>query len=108
MAQINGGAHDGRVAFVLHVPDKAFVNLDRVYGQTLEVDQGRVADPEVINGNAYTHFPEAGKDPYGAFLVRSESAFHDLNFQVVRRYGPRLTHLGEGIRQSGALHVPHL
>lgn len=69
-----------------HFCDEGFVDLERIYRETLQVAQAGIASAKVVQGNAHTQFDQLRHRDNGRFNIVNQGAFSDLQFQVGRRH----------------------
>jgi hypothetical protein len=79
--------------------------LQRVDGQALEVGQGGVAGPEVVDGQVDAEGPEAAEALQHGLLVGGEDALGDLQHQLVRVQAGGVEGAGHILEQVGLLEL---
>src|SRR5450631_1777427 len=79
LAQINYGAHDGRVTGIGgNLADKGLINFQGINGKLTKITQAGIAGAKVIQGQVHAYVFESMK--YGAtgFDIRHEDALCEL------------------------------
>ena len=89
MRQGDDGFDDGAVRLTVETGHEHPVDLDRVERQVLEVRQGRVARPEVVEDDPDAHVAQAAQGPDPGLGLIHHDAFGDLELEH-RRLEPGL------------------
>src|SRR6266481_1679293 len=77
--------HNGRVLGIVAKPvDKRAIDLERVYGEALQVTQARVAGPEVVDGEPDAQRLETSQGDGRSIRVLHRDTLGDLEFEAAR------------------------
>src|SRR3990167_8237655 len=106
LTQLDNGAHDGRVVLVFQqVLHEAFVDLDLVQRQALQIAQRGVASTEVIDGDQRTGAAQAEQVLGGSVDVFHQAGFGDFQLQATQRQAIDLHQVVDHTWQLGVVQL---